>query len=131
MCAIVNESIAPNAYMRPRKSTWPESRKSVGAMPAKTTSESHGVFSFGCSRRKIDGQLPVRRHRVRDARRADHAGVRRDEEDRRGEDADVDLRDREQRAVEAEVLDEPEHRIVLEAVRRVLAELRDVLARRA
>ena len=24
-------------------------------MPAKTTSESHGVFSFGCSRRKICG----------------------------------------------------------------------------
>ena len=55
MCAIVNESIAPNAYMRPRKSTWPESRKSVGAMPAKTSSESHGVFSFGCSRRNTCG----------------------------------------------------------------------------
>ena len=54
-CAIVNESIAPNAYIRPRKSTWPESRKSVGTMPAKTTSESHGVFSFGCSRRNTSG----------------------------------------------------------------------------
>jgi hypothetical protein len=41
--AIVNESIAPNAYIRPRKSTWPASRKMVGARPAKTTSESHGV----------------------------------------------------------------------------------------
>ena len=54
-CAIVNESIAPNAYMRPRKSTWPASRKIVGAMPAKTTSESHGVFSFGWRRRNTDG----------------------------------------------------------------------------
>ena len=54
-CAIVNESIAPNAYIRPRKSTWPESRKSVGASPAKMTSESHGVLNFGCRRRKIDG----------------------------------------------------------------------------
>ena len=54
-CAIVNESIAPNAYIRPRKSTWPESRKSVGPMPAKTISASHGVFSFGCSRRKTSG----------------------------------------------------------------------------
>ena len=29
--------------------------------------------------------------------------------------------------MQPEVLDEPEHRVVLEAVRRVLAELRDVL----
>ena len=54
-CAIVNESIAPNAYMRPRKSTCPESRNNDGATPAKTTSESHGVFSFGCSLRNTAG----------------------------------------------------------------------------
>ena len=54
-CAIVNESIAPNAYMRPRKSTWPDSRKIVGPIAPKTISASHGVFSFGCSRRKISG----------------------------------------------------------------------------
>ena len=54
-CAIVNESIAPNAYMRPRKSTWPESRNSVGAMPPKTASESHGVFKRGCNRRNTSG----------------------------------------------------------------------------
>ena len=36
-------------------------------------------------------QLPVAGHRVRDPRRTDDAGVRRDEEDRRGEHADVDL----------------------------------------
>ena len=51
----MNESIAPKAYIRPRKSTCPEMRKSVGAMPAKTRSESHGVFSFGWSRRKTCG----------------------------------------------------------------------------
>ena len=53
--AIVNESMAPNAYIRPRKSTCPESRKSVGPIPAKTTSDSHGVFSLGCSLRNAAG----------------------------------------------------------------------------
>ena len=56
------------------------------------------------------GQLPVGRHRVRDPRRADHAGVRGDEQDRRGEDPDVDLRRVQHRAVQAEVVDEAEHR---------------------
>src|SRR5438034_9108149 len=46
---------------------------------------------------------------------SDHAGVGRDEEDRRGEDPDVDLRRVEHVAVEAKMLDEPEHRIVPEA----------------
>ncbi len=55
------------------------------------------------------------RHRVRDAGRADHAGVRGDEEDRRGEDADVDLQDVEHRSRDAEVLDETEHGVVGEA----------------
>ena len=54
-CAIVNESIAPNAYMRPRKSTLPERMNSDGATPAKTTSAIHGVFSVGCSLRKRAG----------------------------------------------------------------------------
>ena len=73
------------------------------------------------------GQLPVARHRVGDPRCADHAGVRGDEEDRRGEDADVDLRRRQKRAVEVEVLDETEHRVVLEPVRRVQPQLRHVV----
>ncbi len=75
-------------------------------------------------------QLPVTRHRVRDPRGADHAGVRRDEEDRGGEDADVDLRRRERRPVQPQVLDDPEHRVVLEPLRRVLAEQRHVVAGR-
>ena len=52
---MVNESIAPNAYIRPRKSTWPESRKMVVPTPLNTTSASSGVFSFGCSRRNTSG----------------------------------------------------------------------------
>ena len=56
--------------------------------------------------------LPVGRHRVRDPRGADHARVRGDEEDRRGEDADVDLERFEQGALEAEVLDDAEDRVV-------------------
>src|SRR6266576_112882 len=50
--------------------------------------------------------LPVTRHRVGDPRGPDHPGVRRDEEDRRGENADVDLRDAQHRSVQTEVLDD-------------------------
>ena len=73
------------------------------------------------------GELPVARHRVCDSRRADHTCVRRDEENGRRENADVDLRNRQHRPVQAEVLDKPEHRIVLEAVRRRLPKLRHVV----
>ncbi len=61
------------------------------------------------------GQLLVRRHGIRDARRADHAGVGRDQEDRRSQDADVDLRGLQHLTVQPQVLHEAEHRIVLEA----------------
>ena len=54
-CAIVNESIAPNAYMRPMKSTLPGSMKRIEKKPAKTSSASHGVLNFGCSRRNSSG----------------------------------------------------------------------------
>ena len=54
-CAIVNESIAPNAYMRPMKSTFPGSRKRIEKRPAKTTRASAGVLKRGCSRRKTSG----------------------------------------------------------------------------
>ena len=56
--------------------------------------------------------LPVGRHRVGDPGRADDARVGGDEEDRRGEDADVDLERVEQRPLDAEVLDDAEDRIV-------------------
>ena len=56
-------------------------------------------------------QLAVAGHRVRDPRGADHARVRRDEEDRRGEEADVDLEHGEERPADAEVLDDAEHRV--------------------
>ena len=46
-----------------------------------------------------------------------------------GQDADVDLQHREQRPGDAEVLDEAEHRVVREALRRVDAEQRLVVAR--
>ena len=74
-------------------------------------------------------QLPVSRHRVRDARRADDSCVRGDEEDRRGEHPDVHLQDGEQRAVDAEVLDETEHGVGGEAaLLRAEAEHRLVVA---
>ena len=58
------------------------------------------------------GDLAVARHRVRDARGPDHARVRGDEQDRGGEDADVDLEHAEHATREPEVLHEPEDRIV-------------------
>ena len=90
----MNESIAPNEYIVPRKSRLPGSSTSIGITPAKTSSESHGVLKLRVQPPEDLGQLPVARHRVRDARGADHARVRGDEEDRRGEEPDVDLRAR-------------------------------------
>ena len=56
--------------------------------------------------------LAIRRHRVGDPRRTDHARVRRDEEDRRGEDADVDLECTQHAALQAQVLDDAQDRVV-------------------
>ena len=56
------------------------------------------------------GDLAVQPHRVDEPRGADDARVGGDEQDRRGEDADVDLAGRLQRA-EVQVLDDPEHRV--------------------
>ena len=53
--AMVNESIAPNAYMFERKSTLPGSSVRIEMRPAKKTSESHGVLKRGCRRRKTSG----------------------------------------------------------------------------
>ena len=57
------------------------------------------------------GQLPVLAHRVGEPRDAEHARVRRDEEDRGREDADVDLRGPLE-AAEIHVLDDTQDRIV-------------------
>ena len=54
-CAIVNDSIAPNAYISPRNVVCPGSSTTIGISPPKTSSDSHGVLSFGCSRRKTSG----------------------------------------------------------------------------
>jgi hypothetical protein len=52
---MVNESIAPNEYIVPRKSTCPGSSVRIETNPANTTSESQGVFSLGWSRRNASG----------------------------------------------------------------------------
>ena len=54
-CAMVNESIAPNEYIVPRKSVLPGSSTSIGITPAKTKSEMYGVLNFLCSSRKTSG----------------------------------------------------------------------------
>ena len=43
----MNESIAPNEYIVPRKSVWPGRIVRIGITPAKTTSASHGVLNRG------------------------------------------------------------------------------------
>ena len=54
-CAIVNDSIAPNEYIVPRKLTLPGSSTAIGIAAAKTISDSHGVLKRGWSRRKTSG----------------------------------------------------------------------------
>jgi len=53
--ATVNERVAPNEYSVPTKLTLPGRITTIGAIPAKITSESQGVLKRGCSRRKIPG----------------------------------------------------------------------------
>ena len=53
-CAIVNDSIAPNAYMLPRKSAWPGIIATQAIAP-KTRIPIHGVPYFGCRRRSRSG----------------------------------------------------------------------------
>ena len=47
-CAIVNDSIAPNAYMLPRNTAWP-GISVMQAIPPNTMIPIHGVRYFGCS----------------------------------------------------------------------------------
>ena len=54
-CAIVNDSIAPNAYISPRNVVFPGSSTMIEIKPAKMTSDSHGVLNFGCKRRNTSG----------------------------------------------------------------------------
>ncbi len=58
------------------------------------------------------GQLAVLAHRVGQPRDPDQAGVGGDQEDHRGEDADVNAKDVGEPGAEAEVLDDPEDRVV-------------------
>ena len=99
------------------------------AIPPKRTIESQGVLKRGWRRRKTR-DLPIGGHRVRDPRGADDPRVRGDEQDRRGEDADVDLhRPQELLVADAEVLDEAEDRVVrVAALLRRQPERRLVLA---
>ena len=53
--AIVNESIAPNEYIVPRKVVLPGRRTRIEMSPPKTISEIHGVLNFGCRWRKTAG----------------------------------------------------------------------------
>jgi hypothetical protein len=52
---MANDSIAPNEYIVPKKSSCPGSRVAIETSPAKTISEIHGVLNRGWSRRKTFG----------------------------------------------------------------------------
>ena len=83
---------------RPEEVVSPGSRVRIEISPAKTSEREPRRLEARVEPAEDLRQLPVARHRVRDPRGPDHARVRRDEEDRRGEDADVDLQRVEQRA---------------------------------
>ncbi len=53
--ATVNDSIAPNEYIVPRKSTLPGSMTRMETKPANTTSASQGVLNLGWSFRNAPG----------------------------------------------------------------------------
>ena len=55
MCAIVNDNIAPNEYIVPRKSTWPGSNVAIETIPANTTSAIQGVLYRECTWRNTLG----------------------------------------------------------------------------
>ena len=58
-------------------------------------------------------ELAVVRHRIGQTRHSDDAGVRRDEQNGCREDADVDLHERQEQSVDAEVFDDAEDRVGL------------------
>ena len=88
-CAIVNESIAPNAYRLPRNVAWP-GISAIAAIVLKMTIPTHGVRT-GMEPAQAVGHLAVNPHRVGQPRHAEDPGVRGDEQDRRREQPDVDL----------------------------------------
>ena len=71
-----------------------------------------GVWNLGWICAQALGQLAVLAHREGEPRDADQPGVGGDQQDHRGEDADVDAQDVGEPGAEAEVLDDPEHRVV-------------------
>ena len=105
----MNDSIAPNAYMLPRNSACPGMIVRQ-AIAAEQEDPDPGRREARVQAAEAIGQLAVQAHRVDQPRDADDAGVGGDEQDRRGEDADVDLPRRLQRA-EVQVLDDPQHRV--------------------
>ena len=121
--AIVNESIAPNEYIVARKSVWPGIRVIV-AIAGEDEDRDVGGAVAGMDLAQALGQLAVLAHRVGEPGDADQAGVGRDQQDHRGEDADVEAQRVGQAGAEAEVLDDAEDRVVGE----LGAELGRVLA---
>lgn len=54
-CAIVNDNIAPNAYLLPRKLVQPGMMTRIELTPANTIGDGHGVLNLGSRRRNTSG----------------------------------------------------------------------------
>ena len=87
--AIVKESIAPNEYSVARKSVLPGIRVIDGDHREDQDRDVGGAV-LGVDLAQALGQLAVLAHRVGEAGDADQAGVGGDQQDHRGEDADVE-----------------------------------------
>ena len=109
--AIVNESIAPNEYSVARKSVLPGIRVMI-AIAGEDQDRDVGGAVLGVDLAQALGQLAVLAHRVGEPGDADQAGVGGDQQDHRGEDADVVAQDFGRAGGEAEVLDDAEDRVV-------------------
>ena len=98
----------------PTNSTSPGRITAIGATPAKSRIDNQGVLKRGCNRRKTSGicRYVAIAYVIETP---DHTRVGGDEEDRRREHADVELQRIQERALDAEVLDDAEHRVVREA----------------
>ena len=112
-CAIVNDSIAPNAYMFAEEVRLARDQREARD-PAEQDDPDPRRPEARVQPAQRVGHLTVQPHRVDEPRDADDPGVRGDEQDRRREQSDVDLPGVLERP-EVKVLDDSEHRIAGEA----------------
>ena len=105
----MNDSIAPNAYMLPEEVGLARDQRQARDPPEHDDPDPRRAEARVQLAQRV-GHLAVQAHRVDQPRDADDPGVGGDEQDRRREQADVDLA-RVLERPEVQVLDDPEHRV--------------------